>query len=165
MNDDEKIKKFLVKGEEIVLSDSAGADISVRGKLVLTTKRLFLCGAKSLFKRDYVIKKQLELKDISNVQGDLGKTSLLGVTDNSWLVIKPKVGEELRFMFDTGSMALWDFNNAQTIQMTKITNWVNSIKLELLKLEGNSKACNKCSKQLPIGNFEFCPYCGSELEK
>ena len=89
----------------------------------------------------------------------------MGVTDNSWLVIKPKVGEELRFMFDTGSMALWDFNNAQTMQMTKITNWVNSIKLELLKIEGSSKECTKYGKQLPIGNFEFCPYCGNELGK
>ena len=161
---DDKIKKLLAEGEQVILSDSAGIDLSLRGKLVLTSKRLLLCGAKGTFNRDYVIKKESELKDTANVVGELGKTSILGVTDNSWLVIKPKIGETLKVGFDVGSMMLWDYNNAQTMQMTKVNNWVNSIKLELLKLERDFGFCDQCGKKLPQGNFEFYPHCGEPLK-
>jgi hypothetical protein len=80
-----------------------------------------------------VVKKEVELKDIVNVFGDFGGTSLLGVVGNSWLVVKPKVGEEWRCGFLTGSMVLLDFNTAQTMSMSKVNSWVNAIKLELLK--------------------------------
>lgn len=163
-DDNDKIVKFLVDGEQIILIDSAGTEDFVRGKLVLTSKRLFLCGAKSIFNRNYVIKKEFVLKDIANVQGDLGKTSILGVTENSWLVIKPKVGENLRFQFDVGAMVAWDFNNAQTMQMSKVTNWVSSIKIELLKSEDDFGLCAECGKKLPQGTFVFCPFCGKSLK-
>ncbi len=133
-DDNDKIAKFVVDGEQIILIDSAETDDYVSGKLVLTSKRLFLCGAKSTFNRDYVIKKELELKEIANVQGDFGKTSILGVAGTSELIIEPKIGENLVLSLDVGSMAIWDYNNAAAMQMTKVTNWINSIKLELLKV-------------------------------
>jgi hypothetical protein len=76
---EDKIKKLLVAGEEVILCDSASIDYR-QGKLVLTSKRLFFCGAKSTFNRDYVIKKEVELKDIAKVSGDItGGASILGV--------------------------------------------------------------------------------------
>jgi hypothetical protein len=126
---EDNVRKFLVNGEDVILSDSI-AD----GKLILTSKRLFVCGPKGFLNRDYVLKKEVELKDIVNVYGDLGGTSLVGVVGNSWLVVKPKVGEEWRCQFLTGSMVLLDFNTAQTMSMSKVNNWVNAIKLELLKI-------------------------------
>jgi len=165
MSDENKIEQFLTDGEQIILIDSAGVDFSLRGKLVLTSKRLFLCGAKSTFNRNYVIKKEFDLIEIDSVQGDLGKTSILGVTDPSWLVIKPKVGDELRLQIEVSAMlSAIDFNNSMTMQMTKVTNWVNQIKLELLKLGASSKSCANCGKQLSQGNFEFCPFCGNSLK-
>ena len=58
MSEDDKIKKLLVSGEEFVMSDSASTDFG-GGKLVLTNKRLFFCGAKSTFNRELVIKKEV----------------------------------------------------------------------------------------------------------
>lgn len=70
---------------------------------MLTNKRLFFCGAKGVFNREYVIKKEVDLKDIVFVRGDIGKT-MLGVTDNSWLIMKPKKEEEWNITF---SVILW----------------------------------------------------------
>ena len=105
-DDNDKIAKFVVDREQIILVDSAETDDYVSGKLVLTSKQLFLCGAKSTFNRDYVIKKELELKEIANVQGDFGKTSILGVAGTSELIIEPKTGENLVLSLDVGSMAI-----------------------------------------------------------
>jgi hypothetical protein len=131
---EDKIKKLLVAGEEVILCDSASIDYR-QGKLVLTSKRLFFCGAKSTFNRDYVIKKEVELKDIAKVSGDITGG---GLAYWAWLE---------RALLISASMAAWDFNQAQAMSMTKVTNWVNSIKLELIKSEGD---------------FGFCPFCGNK---
>ena len=127
---EDNIKKFLVDGENVILSDNIN-----EGKLVLTSKRLFICGRKGFLSKEFVLKKEVEIKDIANVHGDLGKADLLGVVGNSWLVVTPKVGEEWRCMFFSASMHLFnDFNTAQMFSISKVNNWVNAIHLELLKL-------------------------------
>lgn len=130
-----EFSELLTSGEEVVMSDSASISGNV-GKLVLTNKRLLFCSVKGFFNRKMIVEMEVALSDIANVVGDIGKTSMLtGVTGNSWLIIKPKVGEEWRFGFSgVDSMALWNFDVAQTQAMNKVSSWVNSLKLELLKI-------------------------------
>ncbi len=168
MSGDDKIKRLLVDGEKAILSDStrcyAGTYEFGGGRLVLTSKRLFLCGARSTFNRDHVIKKEFLLTDIANVQGDFGN-SMLDVAGNSWLVVKPKVGEEWSFRFSAGaSMRFWDFNTAKAMEKIKVSDWVNSIKLQLLKSEVGFRFCTTCGRKLSKSDFVFCPFCGNKLE-
>ncbi len=125
--------KVLDKGETIVMSDSISI-FGDTGKLVLTNKRLLFCGTKGILNREAFVKKEIALKDIANVSGDIGKAGILGVTGNSWLVVEPKSGREWRCGFLGVGMAMWDYNMAQTQAMSRVNNWVASIKLELLKI-------------------------------
>jgi ribosomal protein L40E len=155
---EDNIRRLLVSGEEVILSDSAHISM-VGSKLVLTNRRLFFCGAKGVFNREYVIKKEVDLKDIAYVRGDIGGTSILGVTGNSWLVVNPEEGEEWQCQLVSDSMSMWDFNMAQTQSASKVNNWVNSIKLELHKLEPVPPP------PVAVATSEgkkFCRYCGAE---
>lgn len=129
----EEFRKLLGSGEEVVLSDAAAVFGSGGGKLVLTNKRLFFCGAKGLFNRELVIKREVALNDIANA--DFRKTSrLTDGADNSWLVVKPKDGGEWRCrFFITGWHPPEDFSAIREQSMGKVIFWVNSIRSELQK--------------------------------
>ena len=125
---EDNIRKSLADGEAIIHNDPISD-----GNLVLTTKRLFIYDAHGVFNRDYVIKKEVELKDIVDVSREIGKINALGVIGDSWLIVKPKVGEEWRCQFSSSSKECCSFNAAQAMSITKVNNWVNAIKSELLK--------------------------------
>jgi uncharacterized OB-fold protein len=46
--------------------------------------------------------------------------------------------------------------------MTKVTNWLNSIKLELLKSAETNK-CPSCGKQM-LQKTPYCPFCGKSVD-
>jgi len=125
MDIEDNVKKLLVAGENVILADSTDL-----GRLVLTSRRLFICGPKGMLNRNYAVKREVSLRDIGDVYGEFGKATL-GIMGYSYLVIKPKVGEEWRLEFSKGSMTFFAYNVAQTVSMSKVNNWVNAIKLAL----------------------------------
>ena len=125
---EDETRKFLVDGETPILIDKTN-----EGKLVLTSKRLFVYGSTSPFNRNSVLKMEVKLKDITSVHGYFGD-SFLGAVGNSWLVISNKAGEELLCHFYFGSDELFlDNNTVQVMAMNKVSSWVNAINLELAK--------------------------------
>jgi hypothetical protein len=41
----------------------------------------------------------------------------------------------------------------------------NKLKKQLEKIATSFSNCPNCKKEIPKGNFEFCPFCGNSLKK
>jgi ribosomal protein S27AE len=45
------------------------------------------------------------------------------------------------------------------------SSYYNRLMKELEKMATPNSKCPKCGKELPNGNYRFCPFCGASLEQ
>lgn len=151
---------LLRKGERVLLKDNVN-----NGTLALTSQRLLLYGRKNMFSQDFIIKDEVALEELADIRGEYDD-SHLGTVGNSWLIIVTKSGGVGRHHFDAGSMVMYDFNAAQNLSIGKASNWVNTLKLELLKRERLNVAYEvPIVEKVPVidaTNVVYCRYCGNK---
>jgi small nuclear ribonucleoprotein (snRNP)-like protein len=128
-------------------------------QLVLTTKRLII-GERSINLNEiteaYAEQERLQSKLVIRITN--------GTTEE--LVISPE--KSVSFLtFLSGSL---DAQESEMRAGSKATTdrWVNLINIQLMRcqsenLKSGSK-CPICGKEIPQGNYTFCPFCGNSLK-
>ena len=149
----------LLEGENIILEGR---------NLTLTNKRLVTLKRKGLFNPYVMVVKEMFLDEAHNESGGFGGLPTL--------IVKLKNGEciEVRVAMSSGdalsTMFAGDYITDTTARQNAVNErWVNAINNQLRKhqIEQLSKSvgkCPDCGKEIPQGNFTFCPFCGKSLK-
>jgi hypothetical protein len=160
-----KLEIELLEGEKVVLEDSVGS-----WAVMLTDKRLVIQKKKGIFHSFWVIVSDFPLDTIEKAYTEM--EPLAGIT-SLWLDFKD--GESAQFPKLIGSAELIgtlgaaDIPTDMAVKINAVNNkWVNAINNQLSKhqmeqLSNGMRKCPNCGKQVPQGNFGFCPYCGTSL--
>jgi hypothetical protein len=157
-----KMEMKLIEGEKIVLEG---------GAVTLTNKRLVTLKKKSFFNFQLIQDKEIFLDDIDEAHNESGGFGLLPT-----LNVKLKNGEciEVRVAMSGGdalsTMFAEDYVTDTTARQNAVNErWANAINNQLRKhqIEQLSKSvgkCHGCGKEIPQGNYAFCPSCGISLK-
>ena len=158
----------LLEGEQVVLEDS---HFSSSRKVTLTNKRLLVQKKKGLFYSYWMIDEEFPLETIDEAYVETDSFSAIGS-----LQLKLKNGESIRLpvspdggaLLGTLGAADWVTDSALKIK-TVNDRWVNAINNQLIKrqikqLTNRGNKCPNCGKEIPQGDFGFCPFCGTSLK-
>ena len=154
--------------EKIVLDDGP---LGFRTKLTLTNKRLIVQKGSGLRNMTWRQIEEIPLESIEVAYTNSDSFSAMAI-----LTLEMKNGEDwtLRLKLDDigllGSFMVADSITGMAMRAKILTDrWVNAINNQLNKnqieqrMSGVNK-CSQCGKELPKGNFMFCPFCGNSLK-
>ena len=158
----------LSEGERVVLDDGS---VGFRRKLTLTNKRLIFQKKKGFISTSWVQDDEIPLDKIEEAYVEIvskfsGKSAaMLRMKNGESIELGLKLTDSEVFGADFGGEGLAGMN--LRLKM-KNDRWVNEInnqlnKNRIEKLESEEKKCPKCGKEMPQGNFDFCPFCGKPL--
>ena len=157
----------LLEGETIVLEDS---HFGSWRKVTLTNKRLLVQRKKGLFSSYWAIDEEFPLETIEEAYVETS-----GFSGSSSLQLRLKKGEKYQLPIDLsgdaalGSLVAGDWVTDVALKQQAVNSrWASAInnqlvKCQLEKLKSIDK-CPNCGKEIPQGNYTFCPFCGNSLK-
>jgi hypothetical protein len=159
---------MLDEDEKIILDDGP---VGYRRKLTLTNKRLIFLKKKGVLTTSWVQEDEIPLEEIEEAYVEPGGAFFSLST--AWLKMKNQEPIELGLKLSDSQMLGTTLASDQTTDMTlriKTVNdrWVNAINNQLNRnrieqLTSGIVNCPTCGKEIPKGNFVFCPFCGNSL--
>lgn len=158
----------LSEGERILLDDGS---VGFRRKITLTNKRLIFQKKKGFISTSWVQDDEIPLDKIEEAYVEIvskfsGKSAaMLRMKNGESIELGLKLTDSEVFGADFGGEGLAGMN-----LRLKMTNdrWVNAINNQLAKnridqSKSGAYKCPKCGKDMPQGDFDFCPFCGNSL--
>lgn len=152
--------------ETIVLEDS---HFGASRKITLTNKRLVIQKKKGVFNAYWLVEHEFPFDTIEEAYTDTG-----GISGMSTLWVKFKDDKIIQLPIglggaeSLGAFGAEDMVTDMAVKQNLVNNkWVNAINNQLRKNQieqlSQIKKCFNCEKEIPQGNYAFCPFCGKSI--